>query len=65
MVKNKTECRETKCPECGSSAVRYIVYGRLLIRDASSFDQSKYVLGGCIVQPENHVCDECKHRWRA
>jgi len=50
-----------RCPECGSEQVRIIVYG--VMEKNFKLDQSKFVLGGCIVGPGNRYCASCGNEW--
>ena len=53
----------TRCPRCGDSHVRRIVYGmpsQELEMDAAA---GEIVLGGCMVGPQRWSCGACSYQW--
>ena len=62
-IQQKTVSRKpVKCPFCGSSDIKKIVYGM----PGLDFDYAKYVSGGCCIMPDSPQwrCDNCCAKFR-
>jgi hypothetical protein len=54
------------CPRCGSRDVAVISYGFVARGWPGSPEQlsGEYVLGGCVLRPEDRHCNKCQNEWR-
>ena len=57
--------RPKNCPQCGSSKLAQIIYGRPTAEAMEAAERGEFILGGCFVLPDqpDWECQSCGHQW--